>query len=101
MWYECGTNVVRMWSLPKMVKNGTLIAKLTYWVKIEHIVSLLESTGFTILEVGTESELKKSNESDYSSCMICFIYTSKASFQNGITFIFLLFIVISSELLFV
>ncbi len=37
---------------------------LTYWVKREQIVSLLESAGFSILEVGTESELKKSNDPD-------------------------------------
>ncbi len=37
---------------------------LTYWVKKEQIVSLLESTGFSILEVGTESELKKSKDPD-------------------------------------
>ncbi len=37
---------------------------LTYWVKREQIVSLIESTGFSILEVGTESELKKSNDPD-------------------------------------
>lgn len=30
----------------------------------QRVVSLLESTGFSILEVGTESELKKSNDPD-------------------------------------